>query len=165
MNKLLLIVLLVALAALVVFLVVRGEVDTRFDVPEDREVAPPPFTDYHEGEATDQPGDFHVDVEARMDGAAAKLEFTVTESHGWGARGVYISFWHRVKNEQAGEWEMDPDFDRVTFLCREPLRIGEPLVYETTLTSVELGQLGGELGDSEEWEAAIDQTEDVRKPL
>lgn len=164
MNKLLLIVLLVILAALVVFLLVRKDVDTRPDLPGQREAAPPPFADYDEGEATDEPGDFHVDVEARMDGPAAKLEFTVTESHGWGARGVYISFWHRIQNEETGEWEPDPDFDRVTFLCKKPLKIGEPLVYETTLTSVELGQLGGELPDSEMWEAEIDQSMDVRKP-
>ena len=164
MNKLPLIVLLVILAALVVFLLVRKDVDTRPDLPGERGTTTPSFAAEIGGVPTDEPGDFHVDVEARTAGARAMLEFTVTESHGWGARGVYISFWHRIKNEETGEWEPDPDFDRVTFLCKEPVRIGEPLVYETTLTSVEMGQLRGELGDSEEWAAEIDQTMEVRKP-
>ena len=164
MNKPLLIVLVVTLAALVVFLLVRKDVDTRPPIPENLPTTLPTFGEDIGGVPADGPGDFHVDVVAKKVGLRNVLEFTVTESQGWGAKGVYIRFWHLVQNEETGEWEQDSGMSPVTFLPKDPLRFGEPLVYETTLTGLELSRIGGELGESEEWAAEVSQIIDLRKP-
>ncbi len=165
MNKPLVAVLVVVLAALVVYLAMRQPPDTRppiADTPP-KDVPTIPGEDLG-GVPADGPGDFQVAVVAKKVGAQSRLEFTVTEANGWGAQGVYIRFWHLVQNEETGEWEQDDRMDPVEVLPGEPLRFGEPLVYETTLTGVELGQLGGELGTTEEWAAEISKPIDLRKP-
>jgi hypothetical protein len=157
MNKPLLIVLLVVLIALVVYLLVRPSVDTRPPEPENPPRDVPRFGADAEMDCdlTDEEGDFSLELEARKVGVQNRLRFTVTEANGWGAKGVYIRFWHLVKNEETGEWEQDERMEPVEVLTRDPLLFGQPLVYETPLTGVELDKIGGELGTSEEWAAEV----------
>ncbi len=162
-NKPLLVILLVILAGAGAYALLRPTPDTGPDL-KGRQTVEDPFLKDPGGVPTDEPGDFHVDVEARKEGARNVLEFTVTESHGWGALAVYIRFWHQVKKADTDEWEQDPVFDPVTILSEHPLKLGEPLVAKTTLTGPELRPLNGELGTSEEWAAEVSQTKEIRKP-
>ncbi len=165
MNKSVLIVLVIAAVGLGGFLMFRAEPDTRPDLP-DEDAAPlvDEFMRLEGGVETDEPGTFHVDVEPKTSGAQHRLEFTVSELNGWGAKGVYIKFWHQVMNEESGEWEPDPAFTPVTFMSKLPLQFGEPLIYETALTSIEMNELNGDFGPAEEWAAEVAGCLNVYKP-
>jgi hypothetical protein len=85
------------------------------------------------------------------------LEFTVTEKHGWYVENIYVDLFHRVVNEDSGEWERDDskvDVPYKGFLINEVLPFNgiargrtQPLLgVEWNLNSI---------GTSDEWEAVV----------
>ena len=157
MNKPLMIVLVLMLAGLAAWKICAPAVDTR--AVQDVATARPEGgfeAAIAGGVETDEEPEFDLQLEARMEGSKSVLEFTITETHGWGVKGVLVRFWHKIKDEETGEWIEDPDFSTNPFICNKPLQLGQPLVYRTVLAEAELDQLpDGLLGSSEEWGAEV----------
>lgn len=160
LNKPVLAVLLVVAAALVTVLVIRGPMDTRPPVPPPW---PQPESPTIDGLATEETPEFDVEVATRVRGAQKRLEFTITERHGWAVEMVYVRARYGEIDPDTGEFVSDMQYP-VEMLCRGFLDFGRPLVAETTLTNVELGQTDGQLGGPENWEAVIYDWKNVYKP-
>ena len=166
MNKPLLMVLLVILVALGALAVYR----LAFKAPE--EPLPPvelekdkdvPFLQEVDGIETDETPEFDVEVATKEVGARKVLEFTITETHGWAVKQVYVQAYFGKVNPDTGEFETEMK-DPPQVLCKDIIRFGKPLVLETTLTTPELDQTGGELGGPENWNAAVYKWGTVYKP-
>ncbi|MFQ5489451.1 MAG: hypothetical protein ACE5GE_01910 [Phycisphaerae bacterium] len=165
MNKPLVIVLVIVLVGLAAWKICAPAVDTAPDMAVSTGRPPSGFMRDIGGVKTDEEPEFDVQLEAKMDGNKSVLEFTITETHGWGVKTVLIRFWHRIKNEETGEWIKDPNFHTNAFICNKPLEIGKPLVYRTVLAEVELDQVpDGLIGTSEEWGAKVEGHGSVYKP-
>lgn len=166
MNKPLIIGLVVVLAGLAAWKICAPATDTRAaqEVATTREDSgfDAPIIG---GVKTDQEAEFDVQLEAKQEGNKSVLEFTITETHGWGVKGVLVRFWHRIKDEETGEWIEDPNFNTNPFVCNKAIQLGKPLIYRTVLADVELDQLpDGSMGTTEEWGAEVAGNRGVFKP-
>lgn len=166
MNKPLVIVLVLVLAGLGAWKVLAPATDTRAVQPvsgprgESGDMAA-----IIGGVETDEEPEFDVQLEAMMEGNRSVLDFTITETHGWAAKGVLVRIWHKIKDPETGEWIEDPDFETNPFVCNKPLQLGKPLIYRTVLADAELNQLPDRLmGSSEEWGAEIVGDRGIFKP-
>ena len=167
MKKPLVIMLLVLVIALLFYRFAMQ--DRSATLPDD----PPPAKTVEEkfnpqtfdGIETDEAPEFDVVVATRREGRRNVLDFTITETHGWAVTQILVRADHGWPNEETGEWERDPALTvPPKILCRDMLHFGKTLVAKTTLTPIEMGQIGDELGTAENWRAEVYQWDKVYKP-
>ncbi|MCP4246134.1 MAG: hypothetical protein GY778_03710 [bacterium] len=163
MNKPLLIILVLIAAALAGYLFViqskeppttDGTTEGLKRNPFDRVPA--------SGVETDEEPEFEVTVTPKMSGVQKRITFEITETHGWWVTMVKVEALHGTTNADTGEFE--PDGEKVPMLCPEVLEFDKPLVCETTLTNVDLRNIGGELGEPENWQGQVYAFDKVFKP-
>jgi hypothetical protein len=167
MNKPLLIILLVVAAGLLVWrLAFQEPIEPAPEVPEVAKTAEEKYNPKNvNGIETDEEPEFNVVVEALIEGKRSVLEFSITETHGWAVTMVYVEASHGFINEDTGEWEQNLDLrNPPKLLCPDILDFGKTLVAKTTLTGIELEQVGGELGTSENWRGHVYEWGKVYKP-
>jgi len=154
MNKPLLIVLVLVLIGLAAYTLLGTRSEVVPEVPETT-VKPNSFeAEPENGIETDELPEFQVQVTPKKVGGQNKLEFAMTEAHGWWVNHIYVEAWYRELNEETGEWERKMERP-VQYLCKDVLRFNETLVEETTLTDPELDDIGGDPGTTENWEGRI----------
>ena len=167
MKKPLVAILLVLVIALLAYrFVVQDRSATTPDAPPPAVTTEQKFNPSTvDGIETDEAPEFNVVVETLMKGRRPVLVYSITETHGWAVTLIYVRAEHGWTNEETGEWERDPALTvPPQILCRDMLHFGKTLVYETTLTSLEMGQIGNELGTAENWQAEVYQWGKVYKP-
>ncbi|MHC4064898.1 MAG: hypothetical protein ACYSUI_10405 [Planctomycetota bacterium] len=166
MNKPLLIILLAAAVALLVYRLGFQSTEeplSNIEVEEDKAdpflQAPPPG----EGVETEETPEFEVVMATKHVGMQQKLEFTIIEAHGWWVKRVYVQAYYGNEDPETGEFERANEFP-VKMLCSEVIKFGKPLVCETTLTDPELTSIGGEVGDGDDWQGEVYDWGKVYKP-
>jgi hypothetical protein len=167
MNKSLVVILLVLVIALLCYRFgVQDRSQTLPDEPAPAKTLEEKFNPQTvDGIETDEAPEFDVVVETRMEGRRPVLDFTITETHGWAVTLIYLRADHGWTDQETGEWERDPALTvPPKILCPDMLHFGKTLVAETTLTSLEMGQIGNELGTAENWRAEVYQWGKVYKP-
>ncbi|GJM25754.1 MAG: hypothetical protein DHS20C16_21690 [Phycisphaerae bacterium] len=88
----------------------------------------------------------------RNEGDRYKIDFHVTEEHGYMVDGITVQFWYRFKDSESGDVIDDPH--KVNYFVKGRLGFNETLVESTPLTDLEFEHLGRErLGAStgENW--------------
>lgn len=163
MNKPLLIILLLVAGGLAVYMLAfqSKEPPTTSGVTEG--LKPNPFDRVPaDGVETDEEPEFEVTVTPKISGVQKRIVFEIIETHGWWATMVKVVALHGSTNADTGEFE--PDGERVRLLCPEVLEFDKPLVCETTLTTVDLRKIGGELGGPENWQGQVYHSDKVFKP-
>ena len=166
MNKPLLVILVVVAVGLLVWRVAFHESpEPVAEVPDSPKIIQPGFDAPVDGIETEEEPEFNVVVEAMMEGNRPVVEFSITETHGWAVTLVYVEASHGRINEETGEWEQNLELrNPPKLLCKEILDFGKTLVAKTTLTTIEMMQIGEELGTSENWRGKVYQWGKVYKP-
>lgn len=164
MNKPLLIVLLLIAGGLAVYMFAfqSDEPPTTSGVTEG--LKPNPFDRQPaNGVETDEEPEFEVTVTPKISGVQKRIVFEITETHGWWATMVKVEALHGATNADTGEFE--PDGTRgIKLLCMEPLEFDKPLVCETTLTTVNLREIDGKLGEADNWQGRVYHADKIFKP-
>ena len=107
-----------------------------------------------DGVLTEELPEFDVQIDAKLVGQQQRLEFTISELHGWAVRYVYVRAHFGEVDPDTGEFVRRAEFP-VEMLCRDHLEFGKPLICETTLTTFELEHIGGNIGGPENWEGVV----------
>jgi len=129
--------------------------------PEIQHDQPPKFFNPEvKGVVPEIPPEFDVVVRMVPRGEQTRLEFTVTERHGWYVDNVYIEFWH-VEKDEHGKWQQVGD--SVRWLCRGYLDFNSVLTDSTVLTAQEWPDLD-DYGETENWRARVVQYSNVYAP-
>ena len=166
MNKPLLVILLVVAVGLLVWrLAFYQSPEPLADVTDLGKTTPGGFEAPVDGIETEEEPEFNVVVEAMMEGNRPVVEFSITETHGWAVTHAYVEASHGRINEETGEWEQNLELrNPPRLLCKEILDFGKTLVAKTTLTTIEMMQIGEELGTSENWRGHVFQWGKVYMP-
>ncbi len=170
MNKPLLIVLLLVAIALGAYVLTRGETDPapEPDLPVasgpviGTDVAYDPETLENGIEIHEEPN-FDVQITLKEKKAQRRIEFAITETHGWAVTMVYVRAWHRSLNEETGEWQRDMEVP-VKHMCQSIVNFGETLTQETALTDFELSQFDCDEMNPEHWVGEVYKYRKVFKP-
>ncbi|HEY3243928.1 MAG TPA: hypothetical protein VGM03_11315 [Phycisphaerae bacterium] len=153
-------ILLVALIAVVTYAVIR--LRTAPNAPREEEdlssmpatAALPPWEqpDPPNSRNPDVTPEFDLQVELHREGPRNVLYFYITERHGFLADGILVEFWHQRLDPATGEWIQDGT--KIGYQCRGRLDFGGSLVENTTLTELEMSEVG-DVGTSENWQARV----------
>lgn len=111
-------------------------------------------------------GSVKLNVQHRRvtNGSQEKLEFTITEEHGYAVDGTHLAFWYRSKNDK-GEWVDDPK--EIGFFVKDRLGFNDTLTVSTALIPLEFEHLGIDLGATtdENWGVRVKDPGRVMKKV
>ena len=162
-NWPLLVILLLVLVALLGYALLREKPDERAAIIIEPPKVDPFLVEPDDGVLAEDTPELDVQVTPKMDGQQKKIEFAITERHGWWVTAVYVQAWYGEPNAETGEWERTIDHP-IQLLCMKPVSFGETLVAQTTLTNVDLNWLDGRFGGPENWRGEVYKYGKVFKP-
>lgn len=129
--------------------------------------APPPvdaqapyFDPDVEGVEPDGAPEFNVVHDLHMVGKRNVMSFIVTETHGWYADHIYVTFWYEEEDEDGKRQRLG---DPIEFLMKGYIDFGKTLEDETTLLSYEFPELDG-FGTTDDWQVIVSQSGQVFAP-
>ncbi len=106
------------------------------------------------GEEPPEPPDLSVRVEVDPTGLKNRLYLYITEAHGYYVEEFRVVIWHKGDGDVTGP-ENSPL--QVTHPVTKFLKANETLVDCLELVKPELRHLGGDIGQSQDWEARVER--------
>jgi hypothetical protein len=125
------------------------DVDT---TPEWEKPLPPGARELKKSDPTPK---FTVVTRRRDVGKQARLEFEITEEHGYLVDGIRVFFWYREEDPETGEWKRDER--RIEHFIKDRLNFNDTLVTSTTPREIEFRHIGVPVSEttSDNWEAEV----------
>ncbi|MCP4246135.1 MAG: hypothetical protein GY778_03715 [bacterium] len=164
-NKAMLAILLIIAVGLLAWVVFFQPDDASVPVVKvEQDRGPAPFDREPEGGVlTDEPPEFDVEVIAKRVRNQQRLEFVITEVHGWAVQRIKVEAEIGDFDPETGDFVPFVDYT-VKMLCREIVDFGQTLVCETTLNNAELELIGGDILGSDNWRGRVYSWTNVYHP-